>query len=100
MKTVAIIGSSKFKAHHLGAAQRETLLGNIVLITGFFHHVDMVPISDGQKLMIDSLCAEKVRRADEVFVVNLNGYIGETTRELISLAERLKKPVRYMEDLK
>lgn len=100
MKKVAIIGSTKFKKWHMGAAQRETLSGNIVLITGLFHHVDMVPISDGQKLMIDNLGREKVTLADEVFVVNVNGYIGKTTQELIDLADSQRKPVRYLEQPK
>ncbi len=39
-RIVAIVGSSKFKAEHLGVAQRETLRGSIVLLAGFWHHVD------------------------------------------------------------
>jgi hypothetical protein len=94
---VAIIGSTRFKEYHLGMMQRETLLGKIVLSAGFFHHRDMVPISDSDKRRLDDLAAEKVRLSDEVLVVNVHGYVGETTKRLIGLAKELKLPVRWME---
>lgn len=96
MKIVAIIGSSKFREQHLGAAQRETLLGNIALNYGFYHHVDRYPITDEQKDAIDSLNQRKVAMADEVFVVNPNGYIGQSTKELIEFAQSASKKVIYL----
>lgn len=95
-KIVAIIGSSKFKELHLGAAQKETLQGNIALNYGFYHHVDKFPISDAQKHKLDALNEAKVKMADEVFVINPNGYIGQTTQTLIEVARSLDKPVRYL----
>jgi hypothetical protein len=96
-KIVAIIGSSKFKEAHLGIAQRETLRGNVVLLTGFWHHKDMVPISDEQKARLDELTLFKVKMADEVIVVNTNGYIGQSTKTAIEFAESVRKPVSYTE---
>jgi len=97
-KIVCIIGSSKFKAQELGIAQRETLLGKVVLVHGFWHHVDMVPISDAQKQMIDDLMLVKIKMSDEVFVVNVNGYVGASTRRGIEYAESIGKPLRYLEE--
>lgn len=85
-KIVAIVGSSKFKEQHLVAAAQETLRGNIALNYGFYHHVDRYPITDEKKFQIDALNKAKIRMADEVFVVNLKGYIGQTTKELIDYA--------------
>jgi hypothetical protein len=96
-RIIAIIGSSKFKSAHLGVAQRETLRGHVVLLTGFWHHVDMVPITDEQKASIDRLSFDKIEMAAEVVVVNVNGYIGESTWAQIAHAEKLGKPVRYLE---
>lgn len=98
-KIVCIIGSSRFKKFHMGVAQRATLSGKIVLIAGFFHHVDNCPITDAQKRMTDELCLRKVEIADEVFVVNVNGYIGESTKEAIAYARELHKPIQYLEPL-
>jgi hypothetical protein len=96
-KIVAIVGSSKFKDQHLGVAQRETLRGNVVLLAGFWHHKDMVPITDEQKEHLDRLMLDKVRMSTEVFVVNVNGYIGQSTQRAIELARDLDKPTRYLE---
>ncbi len=95
---VAILGSTRFKSQQLGIANKFTLQGKIVLLPGFWHHVDMVPITDEQKKALDELCFDKVRMADECFVVNVNGYIGETTKRAIVLAEELKKPLKFMEE--
>lgn len=98
-RIVAIIGSTRFKQFHLGVAQRETLKGNIVLIAGFFHHVDNFPITDQIKENIDELMLRKIELADSVFVVNVNGYLGETTKEGIEYARRLEKPIEFLEPL-
>lgn len=98
-KVVVIIGSTRFKEHHLGAAQRETLKGKIVLTAGFFHHRDYVPISSEQKAYLDWLAERKVDLADEVYVVNINGYVGETTQRLIDYATKHGKPIDSIEPL-
>ncbi len=94
-KVIAIIGSSKFKDHQMGIAQRETLLGNVVLITGFWHHVDKKPITDEQKARLDELSLYKVKLADEVIVVNPKGYVGQSTREQIAFAVANSKPISF-----
>lgn len=34
---------------------------------------------------------------DEVFVLNVGGYIGESTRSEIEYANKMGKPVKYLE---
>ena len=92
-KVVAVIGSSRFQEFHRGAEQRLTLQGRIVLGLGFFHHRDMVPISAVQKEHLDELAARKIDLADEVYVINVNGYVGETTKRLINYAREHGKPI-------
>ena len=94
---VCLCGSSKFKDQILGVQQRETLKGKIVLQHGFFHHRDMVPINDGEKAMLDELMLRKIDIADEIIVVNIHGYIGESTKEAIAYAEKYGKGIRYEE---
>jgi hypothetical protein len=96
-EVVCILGSTKFKDRILGVAQRETLKGNIVLIHGFFHHVDLAPITDDQKQMLDELMLRKVEMADRCFVVNFNGYIGQSTKGAIAHARNNMKPVEYLD---
>lgn len=97
-RIVAIVGSSKFRDHHLGVAQKETLRGSIVLLAGFWHHRDLAPITDEQKEGLDLLMLDKVRLATEVYVVNLKGYVGQSTQRAIDLAKELGKPLRWLEE--
>lgn len=97
-QVVVILGSSRFKNQILGLTQRETLKGRIVINHGFFHHVDMVPISDKQKRDIDTLMMRKVDLANEVFVCNINGYLGQSTLGGIEYAKSQGKKIRYLED--
>lgn len=97
-KVVAIIGSSRFKQFHLGHAQRLTLQGYIVLVAGFWHHVDNFPITAKKKEELDTLMLAKIQLADEVFVVSVNGYVGESTTKGIAFAKAMGKPVIYSED--
>lgn len=97
-RVVCIVGSTRFKNQHLGIAQRETLRGKIVLIAGFFHHVDMVPISDEQKTRLDELMFRKIDLADEIIVCNVNGYIGKTTQAGIEYARQHDKTVKFIEE--
>ena len=38
----------------------------------------------------------KIDLADEIFVVNVNGYIGESTRREIAYAQKMGKKVNYL----
>lgn len=96
-RIVAIIGSSKFKDQHLGVAQKLTLQGKIVLLAGFWHHIDKVPITDEKKKQLDELMFAKIDWAHEVYVVNPHGYLGKSTQRGIERAMRLNKTVTYLE---
>lgn len=92
---VCIAASTKFKTQILGLTQRETLNGKIVLNHGFFHHVDMVPITDEKKDELDTLMFRKIDLADEILVVDINGYKGRSTIAAIEYAQAKHKRIRY-----
>jgi hypothetical protein len=50
------------------------------------------------KPMLDDLHFRKIDLADEVFILNVAGYIGESTARELAYAESLGKPIRYLED--
>ena len=68
-----------------------------MLDAGFFHHVDKLPITDEDKRRLDELVLDKVEMSDEVYVVDEQGYIGQTTRRAISWALALHKPLTFEE---
>jgi len=83
------------------AGWQETLDGKIVLSVGVSKHLP--PSHGGESLgpetaaMLDELHLRKIDLADEVFVLNVDGYIGESTRKEIEYAEAHGKPIRYLE---
>ena len=50
------------------------------------------------KEMLDDMHKRKIDMADEIFVINVDGYIGESTRSEINYAMEKGMPVRYLEE--
>lgn len=98
-KVITICGSSKLKDAIMGATQRLTLKGYIVINHGFFHHRDMVPITDEQKRDLDELMFRKIDISDAIHVVNINSYMGTTTKRAVQYAKDHGKGITYEEPL-
>jgi hypothetical protein len=95
---VVLCGSTRFMQVFQDANLRETLAGKIVLTVGCDTKSDaMLGLGPGTKQMLDELHLAKIDLADEVLVLNVGGYIGESTRREIEYAERLGKPIVYLE---
>ena len=98
-KVITLCGSTRFKEAFLEQQKRLTLEGNIVLSVGLFGHSgDGEVWTEGIKAMLDDMHKRKIDMADEIFVINVGGYIGESTRSEIAYAESTGKAVRYLEE--
>ena len=88
------------------AQKRLTLEGSIVISVGLFGHSGDQEVWDGMdegtltktKEMLDDMHKRKIDMADEIFVINVGGYIGDSTRSEIDYAIEHGKKVRYLED--
>jgi hypothetical protein len=49
-----------------------------------------------QKSMLDQLHKRKIDLADEILVLNMEGYIGDSTRSEIKHAEFRGKPIKWL----
>ncbi len=94
---ITLCGSTRFKDEFLRQQSRLTLEGNIVISVGVFGHSDKEPTQE-QKIMLDEIHKAKIDMSDEIFVINVNGYIGESTRSEINYAREHNKKVRYLEE--
>ena len=97
VQIVCLCGSTTFKNQFIEANFRETMAGRIVLTVGWFSHSDLsayYPTPD-EKARLDELHKAKIRMADDVLVIDVCGYIGESTRGEIEEAHAHGKPVRY-----
>ena len=50
------------------------------------------------KEMLDDMHKRKIDMADEIFVINVNGYIGDSTKSEIEYATKQGKKVNYLEN--
>ena len=77
-----------------------TLQGNIVISVGLFGHSgDNEVWAPGTKEMLDDMHKRKIDMADEIFVINVGGYIGSSTRSEIAYALETGKKVSYLEEV-
>ena len=97
-KVITLCGSTKFKEAYLKAQKDLTLQGNIVISVGLFGHSgDDEVWTEGTKAMLDDMHKRKIDMADEIFVINVGGYIGESTKGEIEYAKKNGKTVKYLE---
>ena len=54
--------------------------------------------TEEQALMLDRMHKEKIKLADAILVVNVNGYIGNSTKSEIEFAKSLNKEILYYTD--
>ena len=98
-KVITLCGSTKFKDDFLKEQKRLSLEGNIVISVGLFGHSgDEEVLQEGVKEMLDDMHKRKIDMADEIFVINKNGYIGSSTKSEIEYALSTNKIVKYMEE--
>lgn len=100
-KVITLCGSTSFEAEFGEVNQRLTTEGYVVISLGMFRLPD--PADDDRatdvldlKRRLADLHLQKIRMADEIYVVDPGGYVGESTRREIAYAESLGKPVRYL----
>ena len=96
-KIITLCGSTKFKNEYLEAQKRLTLEGNIVISVGLFGHSgDNEVYTENKKEMLDDMHLRKIDLADEIFVINTGGYIGESTKREIEYAGKTGKIIKYL----
>lgn len=105
-KVITLCGSTRFKDQFMEAQKRLTLEGNIVISVGLFGHSGDVEVWENMdegtltktKEMLDDMHKRKIDMAGEIFVINVGGYIGSSTRSEIAYAAEKGKIIRYLEE--
>lgn len=105
-RVITLCGSTRFKNEFMEAQKRLTLEGNIVISVGLFGHSGDNEVWENMdegtltrtKEMLDDMHKRKIDMADEIYVINVGGYIGTSTKSEIEYAEATGKTVRYLEE--
>lgn len=98
MKIITLCGSTKFKEQFEQANAFLTLQGNIVISVAFFEQTEGFEITEEQAELLGELHFRKIDLSDEIFVIDVNGYIGNSTRNEIEYAGKTGKAIRYYSD--
>lgn len=107
-KVITVCGSTRFKNAFMEAQKQLTLQGNIVISVGLFGHSGDDEVWEGMtedtltatKEMLDDMHKRKIDMADEIYVINVGGYVGSSTQSEIEYAKATGKAVRYLEEEK
>lgn len=103
-RIVCLCGSTRFKNAFVEHNLKETLAGKIVLSIGcdmrtddeIFGYMTKEKL-ESTKQRLDELHLRKIDLADEVLILNIDGYIGESTRRELDYARSLRKIVKFLE---
>ena len=94
---ITLCGSIKFKDEFMKVQEKLTLEGNIVLIPNFFTNIKKEDINLEFKNMLDKMHKQKIDMSNEIYVINIGGYIGESTKSEIEYAKSKGKKIFYIE---
>ena len=99
MKVITVCGSYKFKKEMNEITERMALQGNCMLTPIELTKPNKEAYSKEEAMMIDKMHKEKIKLSDAILVVNVNGYIGDSTKSEIEYAKSLHKEILYYEQL-
>lgn len=102
---ITLCGSTRFKDEFMEVQKRLTLEGNIVISVGLFGHSGDSEVWENMdegtltktKEMLDDMHKRKIDMSDEIYVINVGGYIGDSTSSEIEYAKVHGKKVNYLE---
>lgn len=94
---VCLCGSTRFKDKFFEVAKDFTLRGCIVTMPMVFVHSGDEEINEVQKEYLDEVHKAKIADADLIYIINCDGYVGNSTRSEINWALKLGKKIEYLE---
>jgi len=95
---ITLCGSTLFKVEFIREAQRLGEEGWLVISLTTFTHADELATTDETKAMLDAVHMQKIMMSDAIQVINVNGYIGDSTRREIAFAALQDKRIFFCEE--
>ena len=97
-KVVTLCGSVKFW-DKIQEVYEKLELENKYAVIGITPHVMNRDFTEDEEDTLDELHKIKIDLADAIYVINVNGYIGKSTREEIEYAKQKGKEIMYLENI-
>ena len=100
MKIITICGSMKFVREMMEISEKVELQGNVVLMPIYNpSRPNKEAFTTEEILILDKMHRERIKLSDSILVVNVEGYIGSSTKSEIEFAKSLGKEIIYYTDL-
>ena len=98
-KIVTVCGSLRFIKEMMDITEKMELLGNCMLTPIYPTNPDKDAYTESEAVMLDKMHKEKIKLSDAILVVNVDNYIGNSTKSEIEFAKSLNKEIIYYTDL-
>lgn len=100
MKVITVCGSLRFRNEMIKITEKMELKGNAMISVIYPSNLeDKDAYTNEEAEMLDKMALEKIKISDAILVVNINNYIGESTKKEIEYAEKLNKEIIYYTDI-
>lgn len=99
MKIITVCGSLRFYKEMMEATEEMELQGNCMLVPIYNPsrpHKDV--FTKEEAFILDKMHKERIKLADAILVINVGGYIGNSTQSEIEYAQSLHKEIFYYTD--
>lgn len=99
MKIITVCGSLKYKDEIMKITENMALQGNCMLSI-VYPTKEIYEYTKEEKELLGKMHKERIKLSDAILVVDLDDYIGCSTKEEIEYAKLLGKEVIYYKDVK
>ena len=96
MKIITLCGSTRFKEAFQFFNSYLTMQGNLVFSVAMWSHDGHFEPTATQKKHLDRIHFAKILKSDEIYVLDEDGYTGESTEAEIEWAYMNNKKVKYL----
>ena len=96
MKIVTLCGSMRFQKEMRKIVQKMEIDEGYLVIQCVYFDADDT-ISEEARKKLGEIHYKKIEMSDAIYVVNVNGYIGDATKKEIAYAKSLQKEILSLE---
>ena len=99
MKIITVCGSLRFIKEMMEITEKMELQGNCMLTPIYPTKPDKDAYTKDEVVILDKMHKEKIKLSDAILVVNVDNYVGSSTKSEIEFAKSLNKEIIYYTDL-
>ena len=92
---ITLCGSTRFMQQFREVEKALTLEGNITLPPAIYGKIEGIEYPKELAMHLYNLHLDKIAISDGIFVVDPEGYLGDSTRKEIAYAQKNGKSIRY-----